>query len=112
MKLCKTCGGGRGLTTWEASLMSLGHSKYYASYTQSSRTLDMGFWKQFDHFHATPMVWNPFIIKAKRSRQKEVYFKCIWVKDVALYIQCHKFSKLFITLGILSHLLIRMMYVN
>ncbi len=67
MKLCKTCGGGRGLTTWEASLMSLGHSKYYASYTQSSRTLDMGFWKQFDHFHATPMVWNPFIIKAKRS---------------------------------------------
>jgi len=31
MKLCKTSGGGRGPTTWEASLTSLGHSKYYAS---------------------------------------------------------------------------------
>lgn len=65
MKLCKTSGGGRGPTTWEASLTSL--DTQTTMHHQSSRTPDMGFCKQFDHFHATPMVWNPFIIKAKRS---------------------------------------------
>jgi hypothetical protein len=109
--LCLTCGEKdeivQNLWWWRKRSHNLGGISN-ATWTfkvlciiKSSRPLDMGFWKQFDHFHAMPMVWNPFIIKAKRSRQKEVYFKCIWVKYVALYVQCHRFSKLFITLGTL-----------